>query len=159
APNPGCRPFSVCNRPTSSLAAGVCFPRGQLLLFNGKQSMYCPKCLAEYEEGFTECADCQVALVSGHAPQPTKEPEVELVTVLETGEPIALSLAKASLDEAGITHILTPQEPSPFRPQHFWSFRPSVAIPRRIEGAPEDEKEARRLLEPLRTPVPAFNGT
>ena len=61
--------------------------------------MYCPKCLAEYEEGFTECADCQVALVSGHAPQPTKEPEVELVTVLETGEPIALSLAKASLDE------------------------------------------------------------
>ena len=123
--------------------------------------MYCPKCLAEYEEGFTDCADCQVALVSGHAPQPTKEPEVELVTVLETGEPIALSLAKASLDEAGIKYILTPDEapPSPFRPKYFWGFQPSVAIPCRIEVAPEDEKEARALLEPLRNPDPNFNGT
>ena len=24
---------------------------------------YCPKCRAEYREGFTECADCEVALV------------------------------------------------------------------------------------------------
>lgn len=121
--------------------------------------MFCPKCLAEYEAGFTECADCQVALVSGHAPQPTKEPEVEVVTVLETGEPIALSLAKASLDEAGIKYILTPEEPSPFRPKYFLGFQPSMAIPCRIEVAAEDEKEARALLEPLRNPDPNFNGT
>jgi hypothetical protein len=25
--------------------------------------MFCPKCKAEYREGFTECADCNVALV------------------------------------------------------------------------------------------------
>ena len=39
--------------------------------------MYCPKSLAEYEEGFTECADCQVTLVSLLPPQPAKAPEGE----------------------------------------------------------------------------------
>src|SRR4051794_3900450 len=31
--------------------------------------MWCPSCRSEYREGFTECADCAVALVE-HLPEP-----------------------------------------------------------------------------------------
>ncbi len=30
--------------------------------------MHCPKCLAEYREGFTKCADCGATLLPGPAP-------------------------------------------------------------------------------------------
>ena len=32
--------------------------------------MWCPKCRCEYREGFTECADCKVPLVSTLPPEP-----------------------------------------------------------------------------------------
>ena len=68
--------------------------------------MYCPQCLAEYREGFTECADCRVCLAAGPLPQPTRQPEVEFVTVLESSDLGALNLAKASLEEAGIEYLM-----------------------------------------------------
>jgi uncharacterized RDD family membrane protein YckC len=34
--------------------------------------VYCPKCLAEYRDGFTECSDCLVALIA-EKPQAQKE--------------------------------------------------------------------------------------
>ena len=37
-------------------------------------SKWCPKCGAEYREGFSECADCGVALVD-EAPAPKAKPE------------------------------------------------------------------------------------
>jgi hypothetical protein len=37
--------------------------------------MICPKCKAEYREGFTECADCEVELVSSLAKAYLGEPE------------------------------------------------------------------------------------
>ncbi len=39
--------------------------------------MYCPKCRDEYREGFTECADCKVPLVSELPPEPKPEPKPE----------------------------------------------------------------------------------
>jgi len=123
--------------------------------------MYCPQCLAEYREGFTECADCQETLVPGTPPPPANKPEVDFVTVLDTAEPTALSLAKAALEEAGINYVVIPDEdpPNPFRPKYFWGFQPNVAVRCRIQVAREDEKEARELLEPLRSPAPDFNDT
>ena len=72
--------------------------------------MYCPQCLAEYREEFTECADCHVPLAAGPLPQPKRQPEVEFVTVLETRDPVALNLAKASLEEAGIEYLIASGE-------------------------------------------------
>ncbi len=34
--------------------------------------MFCPKCHAEYREGFTRCADCHIDLVPGPPPQPRR---------------------------------------------------------------------------------------
>ena len=65
--------------------------------------MYCPRCMVEYREGFTSCADCQVELVQGTPPPPqTPEPDAELVCVLETSDPVLLSLVRSTLFKARI---------------------------------------------------------
>lgn len=67
--------------------------------------MYCPKCLVEYREGFTECADCGVALVEGTPPE--REPAyVDLVTVLETSNAAAFAVAESLLRAAEIDYIV-----------------------------------------------------
>jgi hypothetical protein len=64
--------------------------------------MYCPECGGEYREGFTHCADCDVDLVEALPVSPEEDPDTELVTVLETGDPAELALAESLLREAGI---------------------------------------------------------
>jgi Putative prokaryotic signal transducing protein len=132
--------------------------------------MHCPQCLTEYRDGFIECADCRVSLSSGPPPDSNSnlasgsQPEsdvhvhnhdVHLVTVFETGDPFALTLAKASLEDAGIEYVMEgdDQRTTGAFPGAFgigairfggWSSR--------IQVAQESEAEARRLLEPLQTP-------
>jgi hypothetical protein len=65
--------------------------------------MYCPECRSEYREGFTTCADCEVALIPELAPEDhVGEP---LVTVLEVGDPGLLALAYSLLNDAGIPYF------------------------------------------------------
>ncbi|HSU84835.1 MAG TPA: DUF2007 domain-containing protein [Thermoanaerobaculia bacterium] len=68
--------------------------------------MFCPECGGEYREGFTHCADCDVDLVE-NLPLADADPlqEVELVTVLETGDPSELLFAESVLREAGIPFV------------------------------------------------------
>jgi hypothetical protein len=68
--------------------------------------MFCPECGGEYRKGFTHCADCDVDLVE-NPPLADTDPllEVELVTVLETGDPSELLFAESVLREAGIPFI------------------------------------------------------
>jgi hypothetical protein len=105
--------------------------------------------LAEYREEFTECADCHVALVAGLLPQPAKQTEVEFVTVLETRDPVALNLAKASLEEAGIEYLMASGGGA--SALMGLAYYPGFC---RIQVAREDEEEARTLLEPLQEPSP-----
>jgi len=61
--------------------------------------MYCPRCGNEYEPGVTRCRDCQIGLAEGPAPEGRNEREwVDLVTVLETGDPSLLMVTKSLLD-------------------------------------------------------------
>jgi hypothetical protein len=65
--------------------------------------MQCPRCKAEYEQGVTRCSDCGLELAEGAAPPGRDEPEwVELVTVLETGDPSLLLVTKSLLDVEGV---------------------------------------------------------
>ncbi len=92
--------------------------------------MFCPKCHAEYREGFYKCADCDVWLVNALPDQGArKKPEpgvismrdeeseilvdepVEgefdfqpLVTVLTTNNLSVLLMARGMLDSAGIDY-------------------------------------------------------
>jgi hypothetical protein len=61
--------------------------------------MYCPRCKTEFQAGVARCPDCDVELVEGSSPPARVEAEwVRLVTVLETGDPSLLLVAKSLLD-------------------------------------------------------------
>jgi hypothetical protein len=63
--------------------------------------MYCPQCGVEYRDGFTRCADCQVALVAVLPPE-TAAPQTEPVMVFQSADRFAIALAKGSLEDSGI---------------------------------------------------------
>ena len=117
--------------------------------------MYCPQCLAEFEDCVTECSDCGVRLVPGSPPQPAKDPESQFVTVMETSDALALSLAKSSLEEARVEYLLIGDPFSYHSMVHSISEIGSLTCCCRIQVAPEDEKEARALLEPFQNPESA----
>lgn len=74
--------------------------------------VYCPQCLAEYRDGFTECSDCRVPLLAGiPPPEPPSgfDPALDLVVVLETNDGIQLALVKGLLEDAGIPFFLLGQ--------------------------------------------------
>jgi len=65
---------------------------------------HCPQCFAEYREGFVECSDCRVPLVSGPPPEATEapDPNLELAPAFECYDPVTLAWAESMLREAGI---------------------------------------------------------
>lgn len=109
--------------------------------------MFCPKCGAEYREGFTKCSDCGVPLVE-EAPG---EPEfIEFVTVFRSGNPALLAMAKSILEDAGIEFIATGEA---LQDLFAWGrmgtgFNPIVG-PAQIKVPQEDEEEALELLKQL----------
>jgi len=70
--------------------------------------MTCPDCGGEYRDGFTQCADCDGPLVAVTASSPRDvdepEPDMGLVSVLETGDPAEMAFAESLLLEAGIDY-------------------------------------------------------
>jgi hypothetical protein len=64
--------------------------------------MFCPNCRLEYQPGIARCPDCNVHLVKT---LPEAPDYIEFVTVLETGNPAILAVAKSLLDNAGITYF------------------------------------------------------
>ena len=68
--------------------------------------MFCPKCLAEYRDGFTQCSDCQVLLVQELPPKISPQPHMNLVTVLETIDINLLMVSKSFLDAAKINYVV-----------------------------------------------------
>ena len=107
--------------------------------------MYCPQCRVEYRDGFTECSDCQVRLLTGTAPpEPVHpfDPNLDLVVVLETDDPVQLFLAKGLLEDADIPFFVLGQIATLIQDlDPFLHKRVRVQVPR------DREAEARELLE------------
>ena len=111
--------------------------------------MYCPQCLVEYRDGFTECSDCQVPLLAGTPPEPADafDPALELVVVLETDDRVQLALAEGLLEDAKIPFFALGQiatlvqDVDPYL--HKWI---RLQVPR------DREAEARELLESMLQP-------
>lgn len=115
--------------------------------------MYCPKCLTEYREGFTECSDCQVPLLPGPPPpEPPSafDPDLDLVVVLETNDAIQLAMAKGMLEDAGIPFYVLGQITTLIQ-----DVDPFLRKWVRLQVPRDREAEARRLVEPLLQPAPA----
>ena len=51
--------------------------------------MFCPKCRAEYREGFHTCSDCKIELVESGPPLSEPVPEfIEYVEIVATYNPV-----------------------------------------------------------------------
>jgi hypothetical protein len=74
----------------------------------GGERLFCPQCGAEYQQGITECADCEVALVA--APPAVDHPEPDLVQVAEISEPTLLPVVVGLLQSAGIEPLVEGDE-------------------------------------------------
>jgi len=123
--------------------------------------MHCPQCLIEYRDGFMECADCRIPLKSGPPPDLASSPAqprdhgLDVVTVLETDDSFALTLAKSALDDGGIEYIVIGDDPR-YIPGFEGGFGlgaiPFGGCSCSIQVARESEDKARALLEPLQNP-------
>lgn len=110
--------------------------------------MYCPECGYDYRAGFDECPQCQVPLVedqgeevddSGRKAESTED--VVLVTVLDTGDPGQVAVAKSVLDGSDILYILEGEGQL-----GLFGVGLSSKSPVRIKVRQEDEAAARELL-------------
>lgn len=117
--------------------------------------MYCPQCLTEYRDGFTECADCHVPLAPGDPPAGNSgfDPDLDLVVVLESNDRVQMGLAKGLLDDAGIPYYVLGQiatlvsDVDPFLKK--WV---------RLQVSRDREAEAREVLQPVLQPEPIAPG-
>ena len=120
--------------------------------------MYCPECGAEYRDGFYQCSDCQVSLVS-HPPESagTDQPieRLELVTLLEIENPIRLALIRSVLEAEGIACIVQGESPHALGEIAFMSRRKKSVL----QIARQDEKRAREMVEALELPEDELDET
>ncbi len=115
--------------------------------------MFCPECGAEYRDGYVECYECEVALVD-ELPEEKEEGfdgEMDTVIVMETGNPVLLSLAKSTLENAGIEYFAVGEDV-----QYLLGagglgigFNPTTG-PVKLEVRPDDEERARALIEEIK---------
>ena len=104
--------------------------------------MFCPECGAEYREGILECSDCQTVLVPEIPSEPEPKPKLELVTVLASGDPGRIAVAKSLLEDSRIEYLT--------KDEGFHDLFPVSRFRIQIQVRPEDREEAGELLADLR---------
>jgi hypothetical protein len=95
--------------------------------------MFCPKCRAEYREGFFRCSDCDIPLVDQLPPDPsvtdrrqgfeTDHPELVVLRTFPTV--IDADLAKSALESVGIDSMV--------RSDNEGGQSPGLAFTQRVE--------------------------
>jgi Putative prokaryotic signal transducing protein len=115
--------------------------------------MICPECGSEYRPGYTQCADCAVALVEPE-PEEAGEPDVELVQVFTSTNAAVLPLVESVLLDAEI-EFMTKSEglQDLFALGRFGLGSNNLIGPAEIWVRKDDEAEARSLIEMLDEPV------
>ena len=113
--------------------------------------MFCPQCGAEYREGFNRCVDCEVDLVA-EAPPPAVRPArtTRYVTVLRSGDPAVLAMAKSLLEDAGIPLVAQGEGLQDlFALGRLGTGSSPIVGPAEIRVSSSDEAAARALLRDL----------
>lgn len=111
--------------------------------------MFCPKCRDEFIEGITECPDCKIPLVNelSVAYEPIY---VDLVTVMESGDPGLIMVAKSLLENAGIRYYAKGETAQNlFGGGTFGTGFNLLTGPTQIQVSKADFEEALELLKDL----------
>jgi ribosomal protein S16 len=101
--------------------------------------MFCPKCRAEYREGFSHCADCDSDLVDELPPE-EKPQFTEYVEVLGTYNPADIALIKSILDAENITYY--------FNAEHFRDVQ-ALAETVKLMVKKDEAEKAKEILQDL----------
>lgn len=113
--------------------------------------MFCPKCKAEYREGFYTCSDCNIPLVTELPEESESEFEfVEFQELITTYNPFDISLLRSLLDAEGITYY--------FQGEHF-SYVEPLAIPVRLMVKKEQISAAAEIIRDLDLSGVAFSNS
>ena len=99
--------------------------------------MFCPKCRAEYREGFLECSDCDVDLVEKLERQPKMPGFVRLATIFREGN---IAVIKASFDKTEIEYYFEGEQSHRLAP---------VPLGARLMVREDCRKEAESILKDL----------
>ncbi len=130
--------------------------------------MYCPICHDEYIAGFTRCSDCDVPLVEelpspakgAHRPKPhdpsrpdgPPHDDRDLVTVLASGDPGLMAVAKSLLRSADIPFLVQGEGVQDlFGVGRIGSGFNVVTGPARLQVGAGDADDAREVLADLTT--------
>ena len=101
--------------------------------------MYCPQCKAEYRQGFTRCADCDVDLLDTLPQEPENAGQAKRIIWMGDNQETCVALC-LQLKDAGIRYQVTEGMKSrDARMTVTWKYE--LAVPA------EDEKKAKELLE------------
>jgi hypothetical protein len=101
--------------------------------------MFCPKCRAEYRDGFSSCSDCHVELVENLPPLEEDRPVfVDFTEILATYNPADIVFLKSLLDSEGIRYF--------FKGEHFMYMRP-LADPVRLMVRNDQVEDAIELVK------------
>jgi hypothetical protein len=128
--------------------------------------LYCPICHAEYVAGFTRCSDCDVPLVEELPSRPKRAPrpkphdsarpdlpprdDLELVTVLASGDPGLMAVAKSLLRSADIPFLVQGEGLQDlFGVGRIGSGFNVVTGPARLQVGADDADDAREVLAGL----------
>jgi len=114
---------------------------------------YCPECDAEYREGVTECADCQVPLISADEYRNRRQQEkeererlarVEFVPVKVAGTAFEADRFRAALEQEGFKVMLRTFQDTAYDgiyvAQKGWGY---VEVPK------DDQERAERIVREL----------
>ena len=101
--------------------------------------MYCPKCQAEYREGFTVCADCNVELVEALPPEPETDfaDYEELLATYNQGDIVTV---KSILEKEGIPYFIKGE---------MFTGMGAFIDPARVMVIKDEVEQARLLLKYL----------
>ncbi len=68
--------------------------------------MFCPKCKAEYREGFLKCTDCDIDLVFELSPEPVEIPEyIDWENIISFADKYEADLAQGLLEANNIEAV------------------------------------------------------
>ncbi|MDY6915087.1 MAG: DUF2007 domain-containing protein [Candidatus Cloacimonadota bacterium] len=106
--------------------------------------MICLKCGKIYKDSVKRCPDCDIPLFD-------ENKKTRLVTVLQTGDPGTIAIAKSILDEANIPYYIANEHIQDLIGigRFGYGFNP-LSGPTRIKVGEEDAEVAQKLLDKLK---------